>query len=145
MSSRAVHIYMPEEDADLVKAASLALGVSETALYRGALKHLTKDFTDFSTARDWLDYRPRGRRAGDGKTTGSEVNDVSWNLIRHSAHPGLVQQMNLAMELIEGGANIEEALNTAFPTVATSDPLPTTYIDDEEVEADLSPDLESRI
>lgn len=115
MPSRMVHIYMPEEDADAVRKAAEQLSVSETALYRGALKELTKGFTDFSGARDWVDYRPRGRKRGDGETTGSEVNDASWALFRHSAPADLVNKMDKALKLVERGATMEEALNEAFP------------------------------
>jgi hypothetical protein len=109
MANQVLHIYFGKDEAQQVLKAADDLRTSYSALVRGAIKFLTKNYTDFSGAQEWLDYKSRGRPMLP--STGDEMTDIARNLHRHGVSAGTVEWFQSRVrELTESGLTTEDAI-----------------------------------
>jgi hypothetical protein len=113
MPNKIIHIYVSDEEEAAIRAASVELQTSVASIVRGAVRHLTNGLTDFSSAREWIDFRSRGRPRSP--STGSEINDAARDIYRHTIPQGEVDgfQSKVA-ELTAGGMGLDEAIEAAL-------------------------------
>jgi len=109
MPNATVHIYMTEEEERTIKNAAAELQTSVAALMRGSIKYLTNDLTDFSKAREWLDFRARGRP--QSPSTGNPVNDAARDIYRHTVPQGELEDFQADIARLTGeGMSLDDAI-----------------------------------